>query len=155
MAYLIHIKMVKKHVNIVNRKAKFEYEFIRTLVAGIQLMGSEVKSIRDSRVDFSDSYCYFNNGELYIKNLSITQMDSHYSHDAKRERKLLLKKRELSKFEKDLVKNMSIVPYRIFETDKAMLKMEIALGRGKKLYDKRETIKNRDIERDTQKQLKG
>ena len=82
-------------------------------------------------------------------------MDSHYSHDAKRERKLLLKKRELNKFEKDLVKNMSIVPYRIFETDKAMLKMEIALGRGKKLYDKRETIKNRDIERDTQKQLKG
>jgi SsrA-binding protein len=147
--------MAKKYVNIVNRKAKFEYEFIRTLVAGIQLMGSEVKSIRDSKVDFSDSYCYFNNGELFIKNLSISQMDSHYSHDAKRDRKILLKRRELNKFEKDLVKNMTIVPYRIFETDKAMFKIEIALGRGKKLYDKRETIKNRDIERDTQKQLKG
>jgi len=147
--------MSKKSVNITNRKAKFEYEFIRTLTAGIQLLGSEVKAIRDSRVDFSDSYCYFNNGELYIKNLSITQMDSHYSHEAKRDRKLLLKKRELSKLEKDLVKNLTIVPYKIFETDKSMLKMEIALGRGKKLYDKRETIKNRDIERDTQKQLKG
>ena len=146
--------MPKKSVNITNRKAKFEYEFIRTLTAGMQLLGSEVKAIRDSRVDFSDSYCYFNNGELYIRNLSITQMDSHYSHEAKRDRKLLLKKRELSKLEKDLVKNLTIVPYKIFETDKSMLKMAIALGRGKKLYDKRETIKNRDIERDTQKQLK-
>jgi SsrA-binding protein len=146
--------MSKKSVNITNRKAKFEYEFIRTLTAGIQLLGSEVKSIRDSRVDFSDSYCYFINGELYIKNLSITQMDSHYSHEAKRDRKLLLKKRELSKLEKDLVKNLTIIPYKIFETDKSMLKMEIALGRGKKLYDKRETIKNRDIERDMQKEIK-
>jgi SsrA-binding protein len=147
--------MSKKSVNITNRKAKFEYEFIRTLTAGIQLLGPEVKAIRDSRVDFSDSYCYFNNGELYVKNLSITQMDSHYPHGAKRDRKLLLKKRELSKLEKDLVKNLTIVPYKILETDKSMLKMEIALGRGKKLYDKRETIKNRDIERDTQKQLKA
>lgn len=147
--------MAKKQVNIVNRKAKFEYEFIRTVVAGIQLMGSEVKSIRDSRVDFSDSYCYFNSGELFIRNLSITQMDSHYSHDAKRDRKLLLKRKELNKFEKDLVKNMTIVPYRIYETEKSRFKIEIALGRGKKLYDKRETIKNRDIERDTQKEIKG
>ena len=147
--------MTKKHVNIINRKAKFEYEFIRTLSAGIQLMGSEVKSIRDSRVDFSDSYCYFNGGELFIRNLSITQIDSHYSHEAKRDRKLLLKRKELNKFEKDLVKNMTIVPYRIYETEKSRLKIEIALGKGKKLYDKRETIKNRDIERETQKELKG
>lgn len=147
--------MAKKHVNIVNRKAKFEYEFIRTLSAGIQLMGSEVKSIRDSRVDFSDSYCYFNQGELFIRNLSITQIDSHYSHEAKRDRKLLLKRKELNKFEKDLVKNMTIVPYRIYENEKSRLKIEIALGKGKKLYDKRETIKNRDIERETQKELKG
>jgi SsrA-binding protein len=147
--------MAKKHVNIVNRKAKFEYEFIRTLSAGIQLMGSEVKSIRDSRVDFSDSYCYFNQGELFIRNLSITQIDSHYSHEAKRDRKLLLKRKELNKFEKDLVKNMTIIPYRIYENEKSRLKIEIALGKGKKLYDKRETIKNRDIERETQKELKG
>jgi SsrA-binding protein len=146
--------MAKKSINIVNRKAKFEYEFIRTLVAGIQLTGSEVKSIRDSRVDFSDSYCYFNDGELYIKNLGITPINVNYSHDVKRDRKLLLKKRELVRFEKDLIKSMSIVPYRIFETDRAMLKIEIALGRGKKLYDKRETIKNRDLERDAQKELK-
>jgi SsrA-binding protein len=146
--------MAKKSINIVNRKAKFEYEFIRTLVAGIQLTGSEVKSIRDSRVDFSDSYCYFNDGELYIKNLGITPINVNYSHDVKRDRKFLLKKRELVRFEKDLIKSMSIVPYRIFETDRAMLKIEIALGRGKKLYDKRETIKNRDLERDAQKELK-
>lgn len=146
--------MAKKSINIVNRKAKFEYEFIRTLVAGIQLTGSEVKSIRDSRVDFSDSYCYFNDGELYIKNLGITPVNVNYSHDVKRDRKLLLKKRELVRFEKDLIKSMSIVPYRIFETDRAMLKIEIALGRGKKLYDKRETIKSRDLEREVQKELK-
>lgn len=147
--------MSKKFVNIINKRARFEFEFIRTLDAGIQLTGSEVKSIRDSRVDFTDSYCYFVNNELYIKNLHISTVDSHYSHEAKRDRKLLLKRRELDKLQRDLVKNMSIVPCRIFETQKSRLKMEIALGRGKKLYDKRETIKNRDIERETQKELKG
>jgi SsrA-binding protein len=147
--------MGKKFVNIVNKKSKFEYEFIRTLNAGIQLTGSEVKSIRESRVDFTDSYCYFNDGELFIRNLHVSTTDSHYSHEAKRERKLLLKRRELDKLGKDLVKNMTIVPYRIYETEKSIFKIEIALGRGKKLYDKRETIKNRDIERETQKELKG
>jgi SsrA-binding protein len=119
------------------------------------LTGSEVKSIRESRVDFTDSYCYFNDGELFIRNLHVSTTDSHYSHEAKRERKLLLKRRELDKLGKDLVKNMTIVPYRIYETEKSIFKIEIALGRGKKLYDKRETIKNRDIERETQKELKG
>jgi SsrA-binding protein len=147
--------MGKKFINIVNKKSKFEYEFIRTLNAGIQLTGSEVKSIRESRVDFTDSYCYFNDGELFIRNLHVSTTDSHYSHEAKRERKLLLKRRELDKLGKDLVKNMTIVPYRIYETEKSIFKIEIALGRGKKLYDKRETIKNRDIERETQKELKG
>ena len=147
--------MGKKFVNIVNKKSKFEYEFIRTLNASIQLTGSEVKSIRESRVDFTDSYCYFNDGELFIRNLHVSTTDSHYSHEAKRERKLLLKRRELDKLGKDLVKNMTIVPYRIYETEKSIFKIEIALGRGKKLYDKRETIKNRDIERETQKELKG
>ena len=147
--------MGKKFINIVNKKSKFEYEFIRTLNAGIQLLGSEVKSIRESRVDFTDSYCYFNDGELFIRNLHVSTTDSHYSHEAKRERKLLLKRRELGKLGKDLVKNMTIVPYRIYETEKSIFKIEIALGRGKKLYDKRETIKNRDIERETQKELKG
>jgi len=147
--------MGKKFVNIVNKKSKFEYEFIRTLNAGIQLTGSEVKSTRESRVDFTDSYCYFNDGELFIRNLHVSTTDSHYSHEAKRERKLLLKRRELDKLGKDLVKNMTIVPYRIYETEKSIFKIEIALGRGKKLYDIRETIKNRDIERETQKELKG
>ena len=109
--------MGKKFVNIVNKKSKFEYEFIRTLNAGIQLLGSEVKSIRESRVDFTDSYCYFNDGELFIRNLHVSTTDSHYSHEAKRERKLLLKRRELDKLGKDLVKNMTIVPYRIYETE--------------------------------------
>jgi SsrA-binding protein len=147
--------MSKKQVNIINRRAKFEFEFIRVLEAGIQLTGSEVKSIRDSKIDFTDSYCYFVNNELYIKNLHISSSDYRYSHEPKRDRKLLLKRRELDKLQKDLVKNMSIVPCRIFENQKSRLKMEIALGRGKKLYDKRETIKNRDIERETQKELKG
>jgi SsrA-binding protein len=129
--------MGKKFINIVNKKSKFEYEFIRTLNAGIQLLGSEVKSIRESRVDFTDSYCYFNDGELFIRNLHVSTTDSHYSHEAKRERKLLLKRRELDKLGKDLVKNMTIVPYRIYETEKSIFKIEIALGR------------------ETQKELKG
>ena len=144
---------MKTHVNIVNRKVKYEYIFIDTLVVGIQLMGSEVKSIRDGKVSLIDSYCYFINGELFLKGMNIPEYKISYSHEPIRDRKLLLKKKELIRLNKDLVKGLSLVPYRIFTTDRGLLKVEIILGRGKKLHDKRESIKEKDINRDIMRNI--
>jgi SsrA-binding protein len=140
-------------VNINNRKAKFDYEFIRTLTAGMQLLGSEVKAIRDGRVSFVDSYCYFNGKELFLKNLNITPISSAYTHEPNRERRLLLNKSELRKLQNDMVKGMSIVPYRIFTNERGLIKLEIALAKGKKSYDKRAAIKEKDIDRETKRNL--
>jgi SsrA-binding protein len=146
--------MKPSKINIINKKAKFEFEFIKKLDAGIQLVGSEVKSIRENRIDFTDSYCYFINNELFIRNLHISSTNPNYSHNPKRDRKLLLKRKELNKLQKDLIKGMSIVPCRIYENDRSLFKLEISLSRGKKNYDKREVIKNRDIERDINREIK-
>ena len=139
---------MKKSVSIVNKKAKFEYEFIQTETCGIQLVGSEVKSIRGGKASISEGYCYFNNGELFIKGMNISDYGFGFSHDTTRDRKLLLKRKELNNLENQLTNGLTIIPYRLFLNDKGLIKMEIALARGKKLYDKRETIKNRDINRD-------
>ena len=139
---------MKKSVSIVNKKAKFEYEFLQTETCGIQLVGSEVKSIRGGKASISESYCYFNNGELFVKGMNISDYGYGSSHDTTRDRKLLLKRKELNNLENQLTNGLTIIPYRIFLNDKGLIKMEIALARGKKLYDKRETIKNRDIDRD-------
>ena len=139
---------MKKSVSIVNKKAKFEYEFIQTEICGIQLVGSEVKSIRGGKASISEGYCYFNNGELFIKGMNISDYGYGSSHDTTRDRKLLLKRKELNNLENQLTNGLTIIPYRLFLNDKGLIKMEIALARGKKLYDKRETIKNRDIDRD-------
>ena len=144
---------MKKSVNIINKKAKYEYEFIQTEIAGIQLIGSEVKSIRDCRVSISESHCYFNNGELFIKGMNISEYGYGTFHETNRDRKLLLKKRELRDLEYRLTKGFSIIPYRVFTNDRGLIKLEIVLGRGKKFYDKRETIKNRDIERDMKRYI--
>jgi SsrA-binding protein len=146
--------MMKTKVNIVNKKVRFEYEILRTEVAGIMLIGSEVKSIKSGKVSLSESYCTFVNGELILKNANITEMSSFYTHKSTQDRKLLLKKVELDKFKKELVKGLTIVPYRIFENERGMIKVEVVLGRGKKLHDKRETIKTRDIQKETQRNLK-
>jgi len=140
--------MKKDYVQIINRKAKFDYHFERSENAGIMLVGSEVKGIRNGKVSLVDAFCYFENGELWIKGMTIQNEGNAFSHEPARNRKLLLKRRELAKLEKDLVKGLTIVPYRIFETDKGLMKMEICLAKGKKQYDKRETIKERDIQRD-------
>jgi SsrA-binding protein len=139
---------MKKSVSIVNKKARFEYEFIQTETCGIQLVGSEVKSIRGGKASISEGYCYFNNGELFIKGMNISDYGFGSSHDTTRDRKLLLKRKELNNLENQLTNGLTIIPYRLFLNDKGLIKIEIALARGKKLYDKRETIKNRDIDRD-------
>jgi SsrA-binding protein len=144
---------MKKSVSIINKKAKFEYEFLQTETCGIQLVGSEVKSIRGGKASISEGYCYFNNGELFVKGMNISDYGYGSSHDTTRDRKLLLKRKELNNLENQLTNGLTIIPYRLFLNDKGLIKMEIALARGKKLYDKRETIKNRDIDRDMKRNL--
>lgn len=131
--------------NIVNKKVKFEYEFLDRYVAGIQLVGTELKPIRDGKVSLVDSFCIFNDGELFLKNATIQSDGTPFSHVPNRERKLLLNKSELKKLSRDLKDGLSIVPYRMFVNN--TIKLEIILGKGKKLHDKRNSIKKRDIER--------
>jgi SsrA-binding protein len=139
---------MKNQVNIVNKRAKFEYEFIRTEVGGIMLMGSEVKSIRDGKISLSESFCTFINDELFLRNANISEMSSDYTHKSNQDRKILLKRKELSRLQKELIKGLTIVPYRVFLNDKGLIKIEVVLARGKKLHDKRETIKVRDLDRE-------
>jgi len=133
---------------IINRRVKFEYEFIRTEVAGIQLMGSEVKSINDGKITMSESFCLFIGDELFVKNIHITDNGTAYSHEPLRDRKLLLKRKELNKLKKDLIKGLTIVPYKVFKNDRGLYKIEIVLAKGKNLYDKRQSIKEKDIKRE-------
>ncbi|MFN6945311.1 MAG: SsrA-binding protein SmpB [Cytophagaceae bacterium] len=142
---------IQKTVNIRNKKASFEFQFIDTYVAGISLMGTEIKSIRQGKVNLQDGFCYFNNEELFVKNLHISKYDegSYYNHDPLRDRKLLLTKKELKKLlTKSEEKGLTIIPIRLFINDRGLAKLEIALAKGKKLYDKREDIKQKDIKRE-------
>ena len=141
---------MKEGVNIVNRRAKHEYEFLDTYQAGIVLTGVEVKFIRDGKLSFVDSYCMFHDGELFMKNVSISGIGND---NIKRDRKLLLKKRELVKLQKSLDKGLSIIPYKIYQK-KNTLKVDIVLARGKKLHDKRQTLKEKDIQKEIDKTLK-
>lgn len=142
---------MQKHVNIKNRKARFQYELLDKYVAGIVLTGTEIKSIRSSKASIAESFCEFNaQGELFVINMNIEQyaFGNYNNHRPKAERKLLLHKRELKKLHKEVqIKGHSIVPLRLFINDRGLAKLEIALGKGKKLFDKRETIKDRDNKR--------
>ena len=140
-------------IHIVNKKAKFEYFFERTENSGMVLFGSEVKAIRNGKCSLVDAFCSFENGELFIRGMNIPNEGNAFSHDPTRSRKLLLKRKELNKLQKDLVKGLTIIPYRIFENEYGMLKMEISLAKGKKLYDKRNTIKERDLDREQNKNI--
>lgn len=138
-------------VNFKNRKASFEYHFLDTYVAGIVLTGTEIKSIREGKLNLSEAYCYFNRGELFVKQLHISPyaQGTHYNHDPMRERKLLLKNSELKKLEaKSQESGLTIIPVRLFVNDRGWVKLEIALAKGKKLYDKRENIKQKDLQRE-------
>jgi len=133
---------------ITNKKVEIEYEIIEKYTCGVVLVGNEVKSIKNGKVSIVDTYCYLKNNEMYVRNINIT------STDEKRDIKILLNKKEIKDISKRLDKGLTIVPYKIFTNDKGLIKMVIVIGRGKKLYDKRETIKKRDQERDLLKNVK-
>lgn len=142
---------MQNKVNILNKKARFEFEILDKYTAGIVLSGTEIKSIRLSKASIAESFCEFNEqGELFIINMTIEEYawGTYYNHKPKASRKLLLNKRELKKLEKE-VKNvgLTIVPLRLFLTEKGIAKLDIALAKGKKLYDKRESLKDRDNKR--------
>ena len=143
---------MQKIINIKNKRARFEYELIDEYTAGIILTGTEIKSIRNSKASIAESFCEFNHkGELFTVNMHIEEyaFGTRFNHKPKAQRKLLLNKKELNKLYKE-VKNggLTIVPLRLFINDKGLAKIRIALARGKKLYDKRETIKDRENKRD-------
>jgi SsrA-binding protein len=144
-------------VYIKNKPATFEYAIDDRLTAGIMLTGSEIKSIRNGKVSFTDSYCFFQKGELWLKSLHIAEyVNAGYAgHDPVRERKLLLNKKELRKWEQKIKeKGLTMVPLAIFINENGFAKVEIGLGRGKKFHDKRESIKNRDAEREMKRYIK-
>lgn len=143
---------MQKKINILNKKAKFQYEILDKYTAGIVLTGTEIKSIRSSLASIAESFCEFNEqGELFVINMTIQEYayGNYYNHRPKAERKLLLNKRELKKLQKEVNNSgLTIIPLRLFLNEKGFAKLDIALAKGKKLYDKRETIKDRDNKRD-------
>jgi len=140
-----------------NRQAYFNYSIEDKYVAGIVLLGTEVKSIRDGKVSFNDAFCMFERNELWVRGLYIAEyaLGTTNNHIAVHDRKLLLSRRELKKLETKLKdKGYTIVPLKVFFNDKQLVKLEIGLGRGKKLHDKRDTIKERDTQREIKRYLK-
>jgi SsrA-binding protein len=149
--------MSDTNVYIKNRPATFEYAIEDRLKVGIVLTGSEIKSVRNSKVSFNDSYCLFDHGEMWIKSLHIAEyVNAGYAgHPAVRDRKLLLTRKELRKWEgKVKEKGLTIVPLSMYIDENGLAKLEIGLGKGKKLHDKRETTKNREVEREMKRYLK-
>ncbi|MGC1206198.1 MAG: SsrA-binding protein SmpB [Flavobacteriaceae bacterium] len=142
---------MQKNINIQNKKARFQYEIMDKYTAGIVLTGTEIKSIRSSKASITESFCEFNeSGELFVINMTIQEyaFGNYYNHRPKAERKLLLNKKELKKLNKEVQNTgLTIIPLRLFINDKGYAKLDIALAKGKKLFDKRETIKDRDNKR--------
>lgn len=142
-------------VQIKNKRASFEYFLIEKYIAGIQLTGTEIKSLRDGKANITDAYCSFTNDELFVRNMHISEYTygTYLNHEPKRERKLLLNKRELRKLQNKLKEQgITIVPIILFINEKGLAKLEIALAKGKKLYDKRETMKSKDAQREIDRQ---
>jgi SsrA-binding protein len=140
-----------KSVEIKNKRAKFDYEWLDTYTAGLQLVGTEVKSIRMGKASIAEAYCYMSEGEMFIKGMNVTEW-SHgniFNHDPIRERKLLLSKRELEKIDKALKdQGVTVVPTKLFISEKGWIKLNIAVAKGKKNYDKRQSLKEKDAKRD-------
>lgn len=146
---------IVKQVDIRNRRASFEYAFLETYTAGIVLTGTEIKSIRQGKVNLQDAYCLIHGDELFVRQMSISTYTegTHYNHDPLRDRKLLLKKREIKRLvEKLKDQGLTMVPTRLFTSERGFAKIDIALAKGKKLYDKRDSIKERDVEREMQRE---
>ncbi|CAI9428764.1 SsrA-binding protein [Candidatus Ornithobacterium hominis] len=143
--------MIQKDVNIKNKKAKFNYELLDDYIAGIQLKGTEIKSIRMGKASIAESFCEVKNGEIFIVNMHINEYDfgTHNNHKIKRDRKLLLNRREIDKLERKTKETgLTIVPLNLFINQKGLAKVKISLAKGKKLFDKRESIKKKDMQRD-------
>jgi SsrA-binding protein len=140
-----------------NKKAYFEYQILQKFVAGIQLQGSEVKSIRAGKVSIAEAYCFINNGEIFIKGMHVTEYKEggkHNNHQPVRDRKLLLKKKEILKLQENISqKGLTIVPLEIILSDTGFIKLEIGLAKGKNLYDKRNSIKEKDLNRELERNL--
>lgn len=149
--------MASKFVSLKNKAAYYEYFIDDTYQAGIVLLGTEVKSLRDGKASFNDSYCIIHQNEIWIKSLHISPY-SHgtvNNHDPDRDRKLLLQKREIKRIQSKLKeKGYTLIPLKVFMNDKNLIKLELGLGKGKKLHDKRESLKQKDAERDIKKYLK-
>jgi SsrA-binding protein len=146
---------LQKNVSIKNRKAYFNYEILDKFICGLQLMGTEIKSIRLSKVSLPESFCYTAGGEVFVKGMTIAQYENatHYNHQPDRVRKLLLNKKEIEKIKNKLKDQaLTIIPTKLFINDRGFAKMEIGIARGKKLHDKRDSIKDKDVKRDLQKQ---
>ena len=144
-------------IRIKNKKATFEFEIIERFVAGIKLVGTEIKSIRSGRANLTESYCQFYNGELFVKNLHISEYElgTCNNHEARRDRKLLLNRKELRKLEKKVKESgLTIICTSLFINERGLAKLEIALARGKKTYDKRESLKLKDAKRDIDRMMK-
>ena len=142
---------MKKSVNILNKKASYLYELLDSYTAGIVLTGTEIKSIRAGKASIAESFCEFNeNSELFVVNMTVQEYDygNHFNHKPKAERKLLLNKKELQKLEKEVNNSgLTIIPTKLFINEKGFAKLRIALAKGKKLFDKRESIKDRENKR--------
>ncbi len=150
-------KLKLNDVNIKNKRATFDYEILDTYKAGVVLTGTEIKSIRLGKASLVDSYCFFANGELWIKNMYIAEYfyGTYNNHTARRERKLLLQKKELSKLEKSVKESgLAIIPSRLFINEKGLAKITIALGKGKKSYDKRQSLREKDDKRQMDRMMK-
>jgi SsrA-binding protein len=142
---------MRQKINIKNKKAGFEYFLLEKFIAGLVLTGTEIKSIRSGKASINESYCVFIDQELYVRNMHIAEYDfgTYNNHDPRRDRKLLLTRRELKKLKSRLEeKGLTLVAISLFLNEKGFAKLEIALGKGKKLYDKRETTKKKDIQRE-------
>lgn len=151
-------KKKKQAVEVVNRRATYEFEFIDVVEAGIILTGTEIKSVRQGNVNLRDAYCLFKKEELYIHSLFIAPYEhgNQFNHEARRTRKLLLRRGELRKLEKKVKeKGFTIVPHKLYITERGFAKVEIALAQGKKTYDKRDSIKQKDLKRDMDRIKKG
>lgn len=147
----------KSPVNIRNKKASFEYYFVDVLTAGIVLTGTEIKSIRMGKASLVDAYCYINNGEIWVKGMNVSPYfyGSYSNHESKRERKLLLNRREINRLEEaSKTPGYTIIPILIFIDDKGRAKVDVALARGKKLYDKRQTMKEKEDRREMDRAVK-
>lgn len=142
---------MQKPIDIKNKRARFDYEILDTYIAGLVLSGTEIKSIRNGKASISESFCEFNDrGELFVINMNVEEYShgTHYNHKPKASRKLLLNRRELKKLDREVrTTGLTIVPLNLFINEKGLAKIRIALARGKKEYDKRETIKTRDSKR--------